>query len=161
MSSQTVLLRTTLTRTIVLYLIMILLLGSNRLPYMERNCTFCPWKRVPNRVFGIRDLAFLEPGIRDSKGIWERGSRNRHFEAPRSGISDGEKLKTQLSPSPTTETTGNLSWAFSTTQTRAFRDPYGVLFVLKFCGNKIRLHMTFVTCNHITFNFYKSVSFML
>ena len=66
-------------------------------------------KRVPNRVFGIRDLAFLEPGIRDSKGIWERDSRNRHFEAPRSGISDGEKLKTQLSPLPTTETTGNKS----------------------------------------------------
>ena len=23
------------------------------------------WRRVPNRFFGIRDLAFLKPGIRD------------------------------------------------------------------------------------------------
>ena len=30
--------------------------------------------RVPNRVFGIRDLAFLEPGIRDFREIWERDS---------------------------------------------------------------------------------------
>ena len=30
--------------------------------------------RVPNWFFGIRDLTFLEPGIRDSKEYWERDS---------------------------------------------------------------------------------------
>ena len=57
-------------------------------------------------------MAFLEPGRRDSKQIWERDSGlylwtgagfnvitkrdpgNRYFEAPRSMISDGEKFKT-------------------------------------------------------------------
>ena len=29
-------------------------------------------KRVPNRVFGIQDLAILEPGIQDRKEIWAR-----------------------------------------------------------------------------------------
>ena len=44
----------------------------------ELTCT-----RVPNRVFRIQD----------SKEIWERDPGNRHFKAPRSGISCGEKFK--------------------------------------------------------------------
>ena len=59
--------------------------------------------------FGIQALAFLEPGIRNSKEIWDwdciygrdagfnvltkRDLGNRHCEAPRSGISVGEKFK--------------------------------------------------------------------
>ena len=30
--------------------------------------------RVPNRIFGIRDLAFLELGMRDFVEIWKRDS---------------------------------------------------------------------------------------
>ena len=30
--------------------------------------------RVPNKVFRIGDSAFIEPGIRDSKEMWDRNS---------------------------------------------------------------------------------------
>ena len=54
-----------------------------------------------NRVFGIRDLTSLEPEIWDwihgqdarFRVITKRDPGNRHFEASRSGISDGEILK--------------------------------------------------------------------
>ena len=62
-----------------------------------------------------------------------------------------------------TETTKNLSQAFSITLTRTFCDLYDVILVVNFGRHKIQLHMgllTFVTCNHVTFFLTKRVLFI-
>jgi len=48
-------------------------------PAMQHGCRAKPFpmernRRVPNRFFGIRDLAFFKPGIRDFEGKGGRDS---------------------------------------------------------------------------------------
>ena len=54
-----------------------MLLDLYRLKLAVHSAPFCPAKkmsRVPNRFFGIRDLANFKAGIRDFEGKGERDS---------------------------------------------------------------------------------------